>query len=78
MSNSFKLTITWALLVASTLISFFVADLGKNGIFVSILAYKKFLLIGFIYMGASRAHWVYKLVLMVTGFGLLLANLVWR
>lgn len=78
MSNSLKLTITWMLLVASTLLSFFIADLGRNGIFVSVLAYKKFLLIGFIYLGASRAHWIYKFILMIAGFALLLVNLLWR
>ena len=78
MNNPLKLTITWALLVASTLLSFFIADLGKNGIFVSVLAYKKFILIGFIYLGASRSHWVYKVGLSVAGFALLLGNLVWR
>lgn len=77
MKNSLKLTITWLLLIASTLLSYFVADLDKNGIFISVLAYKKFLLIGFVYLEVFHAHWLYKGVLLFTGAGLLLGNLVW-
>lgn len=78
MKNSLKLTITWLLLLASTLLSFFVADLDRNGIFISILAYKKYLLIGFIYLEVFHAHWLYKSVLILTGAGLLVGNLIWK
>lgn len=78
MKNTYKLTITWLLLLASTFLSFFISDLDGNGIFVSILAYKKFLLIGFIYLGAMSSHWIYRLVLMMGGAGLLIGNLIWR
>lgn len=78
MKNSYKLTITWLLLTASTLLSFFISDLDGNGLFVSILAYKKFLLIGFIYLDAMKSHWFYRMILILGGAGLLIGNLVWR
>lgn len=78
MKNSLKLTITWLLLLTATLLSFFISDIDRNGIFVSILAYKKFLLIGFIYLDGMRSHWVYRTILVVTGASLLIGNLIWR
>lgn len=78
MNNSYKLTITWLLLVTATLLSFFVAGIDANGIFVSFLAYKKFLLIGLVYLEGMKAHWFYRLILILTGAGLLIANLLWH
>ena len=78
MTNSFKLTITWLLLITATLLSFFIADLDRNGLFVSILAYKKFLLIGFIYLDGIKSHWLYRIILIVAGASLLVGNLIWQ
>jgi hypothetical protein len=78
MNNSLKLTITWLFLMASTLLSFFVADIDRNGLFVSILAYKKFLLVGFIYLDGIQSHWFYRMILILSGAGLLIGNLIWR
>ena len=77
MTQSLKLTITWLLLLTATFISYFVKDLDANGLFVTILAYKKFLLIGLIYLDGMGAHWVYKTILAVLGGGLILGNLIW-
>ena len=78
MNTSLKLTITWLLLLAATFLSFFVADLDRNGIFVSVLAYKKFLLIGFIYLDGIKSHWFYRSLLILGGVGLLVGNLIWN
>jgi hypothetical protein len=78
MNNTLKLTITWLLLVTSTLLSLFVFDLDKNGLFVSILAMKKFVLIGFIYLEGIKSHWLYRIILIIGGASLLIGNLIWR
>lgn len=77
MSSSLKLTIAWLLLLTSTFLSYFVAGLDKNGIFVSILAFKKFLLVGFIYLEGIKCHWFYKLILIFGGASLIIGNLIW-
>lgn len=77
MNTSLKLTITWLLLVASTILSVFVMDLEQNGNFVSILAYKKFMLIGFIYLEGIKSHWFYRILLIVMGAGLFIGDFIW-
>lgn len=78
MNTSLKLTVAWLLLLASTFLSYFVAGLDHNGVFVSILAVKKFFLVGFIYLEGIKSHWVYKFILIIGGFSLVIGNLIWR
>lgn len=78
MSQKFKLTIAWALLIIATILSLFISQVDKNGIFVSILAFKKFMLIGYIYLEAMEAHFIYKLIIFFGGSSLLIANLIWH
>lgn len=78
MNTSLKLTITWLLLVASTILSVFVVDLKGNGNFVSILAYKKFMLIGFIYLEGIKSHWFYRILLILLGAGLFIGDYIWQ
>jgi len=78
MNNALKLTITWLLLLTSTILSFFIFDLDRNGIFIGILAFKKFLLIGFIYLDGIKSHWFYRIILIFGGASLLIATIIWR
>lgn len=78
MNVTLKLTITWLLLVAATLLSFFAFELPGNGNFVTILAYKKFLLIGFVYLEVFFAHWFYRILIILLGGGLLIGDLIWE
>jgi hypothetical protein len=78
MNTSLKLTIAWLLLLTSTILSYFVAGLDHNGLFVSILALKKFLLVGFIYLEGIHSHWLYRIILIIGGCSLLIGNLIWR
>jgi|GEM_PF-754602 hypothetical protein len=78
MNSTLKLTVTWLLLVTSTILSFFVFDLDRNGIFIGILAFKKFLLIGFIYLEGIKSHWLYRIILILGGASLLIATVIWR
>lgn len=77
MNQSLKLTVAWLLLVVATILSYILADIDKNGVYVGILAIKKFLLIGFIYLEGSKAHWFYKILLIMTGLSLVVGNLIW-
>ena len=77
MNQSLKLTITWILLMTSAILSLFVFDLERNGLFVSILAMKKFLLIGFIYLDGIESHWLYRIIIILGGAGLLVGQLIW-
>ncbi len=77
MQESMKLTVAWLFLVGATLLSYFLKDVDKNGIFVGVLAIKKFLLIGFIYLEGASVHISYKLMLLVTGLSLVIGNLIW-
>lgn len=77
MTTSLKLTITWALLFVASLLNFFVAHLDSNGIFVAILAFKKFLLIGLIYLDAIESHWFYRIIIIFFGLSLILISLIW-
>lgn len=78
MNTSLKLTVAWLLLLASTFLSYFLVTLDHNGVFVSILAVKKFFLVGFIYLEGIHSHWVYKFILIFGGFSLIIGNLIWR
>lgn len=77
MSTSLKLTITWAILVIATILNLFVVHLESNGIFVSILAFKKFVLIGLIYLDGIESHWFYRTIIIVTGLSLIFISLIW-
>jgi len=77
MNTPLKLTIAWLLLITSTLLSYFVADLDRNGLFVSVLALKKFFLVGFIYLEGIKSHWFYKIIIILAGGSLFIGNLIW-
>lgn len=77
MNSTLKLTITWAFLVVATILNYFVSNLDSNGIFVSILALKKFLLIGMIYLDGIESHWFYRIMLTIFGLSILLISLIW-
>lgn len=77
MSHSLKLTITWGILTVATLLNYFVRNLDSNGIFVSILAFKKFILIGMIYLDGIESHWFYRIMLTIFGLSLILISLIW-
>ncbi len=78
MTIPLKLTVAWGLLLASTILSYFVSSIDHNGLFVSVLALKKFFLVGFIYLEGIRSHWFYKFILIFAGSSLILANLIWN
>lgn len=78
MTVSFRLTIAWLLLVIATLLSYFISDLDRNGIFASILAFKKFLLVGYIYLEGIHAHFVYRMILFVGSISLFIGMLIWK
>lgn len=77
MTSTFKLTITWLLLVCSSILSLFVVNVNGNDTFVSILAYKKFLLIGFVYLEGMKAHWVYRILILIAGSALIVGDYIW-
>lgn len=78
MNTSLKLTVAFGLLIASTLLSYFVAGLDHNGIFVSILAVKKFYLVGFIYLEGIKSHWFYKIILLLGGVSIFIGTWIWK
>lgn len=77
MNTNLKLTVAWILLVLATILSYFVSDLEHNGLFVSVLAVKKFFLVGFIYLEGIKSHWFYKTILILGGLSLFIGNLIW-
>lgn len=77
MSNSFKLTLTFGFLIIATVLNYFVLKLESNSIFVSILAFKKFMLIGLIYLEGIESHWFYRIFLTIAALSLIFISLIW-
>ncbi len=78
MNTSLKLTIAWALLLIATFLSLIVSKLEHNEMFVSILALKKFLLVGFIYLEGIEAHWLYRIILIIGGISLIIITGIFK